>query len=213
MPIEYEYRYRLVDNDKARLIQLAASESQVYLLTNRVYASASGNYVRIRESKDVATGQTETILTVKSNAGTFDEENEVNTCATKSQDLDVVLRALGCTHQYTIQKLRTVVHVPGLGELDFDEAPGLPPFLEVEAQSMRKLNQLVKRLGLAGRNETFGISDLYFEQYGITKENRNTNDDLLFSNPSNLQKNITKNKTVFAKTLARQRKLIKSSRQ
>jgi adenylate cyclase class IV len=216
MPIEYEYRFRLHKDgplSKNELIKgVSASkstESTTYLLTNIVYASATDNYVRIRDSKNVHTGETETILTVKSKApGTdFDDEDEVNICASKEQNAEKVLCALGCKHQYTIQKLRTVVHVAGLGELDFDEAPGLPPFVEVEATSKRKLDQLVKLLGLTGKNEIFSIADMYLEEYGISKENRSN--DLLFSKPSNLVKNITKQRSIFTRLLAQQRKLIK----
>jgi hypothetical protein len=111
-----------------------------------------------------------------------------------------------------MMKFRTVVRVPGLGELDFDEHPGLPALLEVESPTLAKLDRLVRALGLQrpartgphGAPASFSPQHMYHDIYGVTLD-RPMGGDLTFESPSNIREHVTERRALFERTLRRQR--------
>jgi adenylate cyclase class IV len=171
MPKTFEYEHRFSDFDmKDVLIRakaLGASKPQAYLMAYSVY-SMQGRpnvYARVRDYLQGPTKSARTTLTVKLTGGKFDEEYE--SVVEDGEQSRQMLGVLGLKEEYRIEKMRIVIKIPGLGELDFDTAPGLPPYLEVECPSASKLKSLERALGL-GPPSSFTIGDLYSRTYGAT---------------------------------------------
>ena len=80
------------------------------------------------------------------NSGRYELESE--TKVSDPEQTELILSMMGCRRKHATQKFRDVLEVPGLGRLDMDHHPGLPPLLEVEAPTERKLRQLLSSLGL-----------------------------------------------------------------
>jgi adenylate cyclase class IV len=224
---EYEYRFR--DFDAPALLRaarrLGAEAPERSLLINTAFAAPDPHlHVRLRDIVPARGGggggggggrgqarERVTVLTVKRLGGAFETEHE--TGVTDPEQAHALLAALGCTRQHTMMKFRTVVRVPGLGELDFDEHPGLPALLEVESPSLAKLDRLVRALGLRppprtgpnGAPATFSPQHMYHDHYGVTLD-RPMGGDLTFERPSNIRDHVTANRALFERTLLRQRR-------
>ena len=198
MSTKFEYERRFKDFDfhdvylRARDLGSPAIPVRT-LLINTVYKNDTDLYIRIRDVIYVD-GRKESYLTFKKKGARFEEEYEA--LITDMPACLLMLDLMKCRISYVIEKFRDVLEVPGYGELDFDTAPGLPPFLEVECYTEDKLNDLIQLLGLGEPEYNLCITDLYAEHYGITKK-RHITGNLTFETPSNIEDYITKNRHIF----------------
>lgn len=216
--VEYEWRFRV--RDRAHYAQLLRRARELgglpavkYLLVNHSFSGSAGTSGRVRVAINVATGESDVTMTLKSSshkvpgAGSrpedFEQEMEIQV-----SDADTAMRmleALGLRHAFTLEKLRTVVQVPAMrGELDFDEGPGLGPYVEVECSTLADLRRLAGAMGLEGQGERFSVRDLYQERYGVSKD-RDATGDLLFEAPGNLPQSLRTNQREFWQILREQR--------
>ena len=209
-----EYEVRFLQFDKATVLSraaaLGAKRPVRSLLLNTMYVLPGRDDLAIRLRIAVTAREVEAFLTVKHKrdprAGReYDLESE--TRVSDVVQTHTLLRLLGCTRAFTMHKLRDVVHVPGLGELDLDAHPGLPPLLEIECESEAKLRRLVKAVGLtmpADAGHQASPQELYAALYGVS-DDRDKAGDLMFHAPSNLRTHITKGRARFERVLASQR--------
>ena len=182
--LEYEYRYPHDAFDKADVLRrcgalltlrtdVPPARLRRSLLVNRIYSPPvermfKGGMVRLREEYR-RRGRATYLLTFKAAGSEFEYESE--TLVEDAKAMRHVLLGIGCRPRHVIEKLREVVALPGGAEVSFDENPGLPCTMEVEAKSLAALKRLVKQLGLRppteeqrrrGRLET-----QYRELYGV----------------------------------------------
>ncbi len=182
-PTEYEYRYPHRSFDRREIVRLAAAAGggrpTRQLLVNRIFHAPPGSgaaVVRLREVHRGRGRRAEFLLTVKWGGGYGSRafEREVETAVADAVAAEQALLALGCRPKHVIEKLRDVVDVPGLGEVAFDENPGLPCAMEVEATSRGRLARLVRALGLRPPTDAERLSgrleNQYAELYGIDPE-------------------------------------------
>jgi hypothetical protein len=118
-----------------------------------------------------------------------------------------VLEMMGCVRSYVNDKLRDVLVIPGMGELDIDHYPGLPPCLEVECPSRAKLDALLRALGLkASQAVRAELGAMYEDVYGVPDKGRDKSGDLTFARPSNIPRHVTRaKKATFRQVLAQQK--------
>jgi adenylate cyclase class IV len=210
----YEFEYRFLHFDRREVLRRAGElgadikNPDRTLLINTMFRLPGHDKLRIRLRLVVRHASVQAVLTVKriADASGFEEEHE-SAVADGAQVL-TMLELLGCKREYTMEKFRDIIHVPGLGELDLDSHPGLPALLEVECPTEAKLARLVKALGLAppprGTPQQ-SPQELYSELYGVSNK-RDKSGDMTFSHPSNLLAHVRHDRKRFDTVLATQRK-------
>lgn len=209
---KYEYEFRFRDFDYSEVVKRAVNlganlTPSRALLINIVYnlPSDPSLYIRVRQVI-YNDRRTQCVLTVKRATETFDEEYEVE--INDMESCLLMLDLMNCKVSYILEKFRDTFVVPEYGELDFDTAPGLLPYLEVECHTEEKLYALVEHLGLGKPEKNMSITDLYEELYGITRD-RSMTGVLTFANPENVEKYITRNGHIFRNRLRQQRHKLK----
>ena len=184
--LEFEYRYGAGCFDAAAVREAAAHARRAagvdeppvrMLLVNRIFSPPPGSaadMVRLREYRTGRVRQPRCVLTAKvslerlASAGHPAEfEKEVETPVDDGAAAATLLEMLGCTRRHTLEKIRERIALPFGGEIAFDESPGLPPLMEVEARSLRDLNRLVRMLGLAPPKKQASLEAEYAEHCGI----------------------------------------------
>ena len=211
---EYERRFAPDEFDLLSVLRVARSLGAVGLPQRSLLVNAAFGlpgkpdlHVRLRGDISARKGGGRTLLTVKRTGGEFEEERE--TYVADAGQAQQLLEMMGCVLQYTSEKFRDVLVVPGMGELDIDTYPGLQPCLEVECPSAAKLGRLVRLLGLPSKTASDGskgkLGSMYRDAYGVPVEGRDTSGDLTFASPSNILQHITRNTAQFRRLLAQQR--------
>jgi adenylate cyclase class 2 len=144
-------------------------------------------------------------FTIKEKTNDFDLENEV--IVNNFKEMRTMLNKLGHKEKYYMEKIREIYDI-GDAELIFDHYPGLPGYIEIEAPTEKKLNELIEKFGL-NQNEKYGnFSIMYKELYqtGI--------DDLGYLNITfeNINETVkplvSKNADIFEKIVEGQKKLM-----
>ena len=144
-------------------------------------------------------------FTIKEKTNDYDFENEV--IVNDFNEMRLMVNKLGYKEKYYMEKIREIYDIDE-SELIFDHYPGLPGYIEIEAPTEEKLNELVEKFGL-DQNEKFGnFSIMYKELYqtGV--------DDLGYLNITfdNINKTvkplIDKNIDLFEKIIEGQKKLM-----
>ena len=156
--------------------------------------------VRIR---DEGVKITFTIKQKKGGDRLYDTEYEV--VVDNYNMIDQMIQLLGLEKLYDLHKYREI-YKTNKTEIIFDHFPGLPPYMEVESKSEKELKSVMKKLGLNEENN-FTAKDLYFEQYGITKDRKDASLSFINANQM-LEKFITKNKEQFNNILKHQNKFL-----
>lgn len=177
------------------------------LLINTVYSVPDSPelYVRVREV--VTRGGSSAVLTVKRKVSGSPFEEERETAVEDAAQAMHALEMMGCVRSYVNEKLRDVLAIPGMGELDFDHYPGLPPCLEVECPSRAQLDALMRALGLkASQAVRAELGAMYEDAYGVPDKGRDKSGDLTFAHPSNIPGHVARDKRAeFRKLLAHQK--------
>jgi adenylate cyclase class 2 len=144
-------------------------------------------------------------FTIKEKTNDYDIENEV--IINNFNEMRIMINKLGYKEKYYMEKIREIYDI-GESELIFDHYPGLPGYIEIEAPTEEKLNELIGKFEL-DPNEKFGnFSSVYKELYqtGV--------DDLGYLNISfdnvndTVKPLINKNMDLFEKIVEGQKKLM-----
>lgn len=209
MSQEFEAKFLDVDSKqmKQKLIQIGAKlvhpmkkyVRSVYFMCNR----DTKGYFRIRDEAG------KVYLTAKkySKSNDFPEEFEIsiNEDFTKAMSL---FDAIGLTKKAFHESYREKWEHPLAHEITFDTIPGIPTYMEIDCDSEKKLNELIKLLDLDKNKMRFGAYDrTYNEYYGIEREVINDQTPLLtFKNILTEIKPI-KNQELLVKIASEQREL------
>jgi adenylate cyclase class 2 len=187
MGIEYEAKFLDVDVTKMRkkLKDIGATldhprKRYVRSVYHRCTQEIKG-YARVRDEGDKVT------LTVKTYADPkFPQENEI----TIEQDFESAIQfmnALGLTNKAFQESYREKWKHKLAHEITFDTLPGLPTYMEIDCDTLEKLDKLIKMLDLDRSKMRFGPFDAtYNEYYGIERDVlNNKTPSLTFKNISN----------------------------
>lgn len=207
-----EYEIRVLHFNKADVLRrakaLGARPAVTMLLINTMYEAPGKPDTRVRVRSEVTAAGVRTLLTVKTPPRPGERyERESETAVADAAQLTAMAQLLGWKREHTMHKFREVIEVPGLGEIDLDSHPGLPPLLEVECPSEAKLRRLVRALGLTMPPAGAPLPSpqvLYAELYGVS-DARDKRGDLSFHHPSNLRQHVTRDMPGFQRRLAAQR--------
>lgn len=205
MSLEIEKRFKNFDYNGIKKLfkELEIKKIRGILLKLAVYKSPKeGMTVRIR---DEGIKITFTIKQKKGGDRLYDTEYEV--VVDNYEMMDKMIQLLGLEKLYDLHKYREIYKTKNnKSEIIFDHFPGLPPYMEVESKTEKELHSVMKKLGL-NDEANFTAKDLYFEQYGITKDRKDAS--LTYQNAKEmLESFVTKNKEQFNDFLVRQNKFL-----
>jgi adenylate cyclase class IV len=197
--IERQY-YDFVESAvKSKLNEIGAEYQGKYLFKQRMYfpvATSEFNFVRIRNTGSEVT------ITTKSNSDTeFELESERIVDSFESAVAECEARD-DIKFAYYLEKIREIYELPD-AEIVFDSYPGLEPFIEIEACSVSRLEELESIFGFTGKGGHRGVSNLYKSKYGITANRKK--DALTFGNAlGKMGPFIRYNRRLFETTLSDQ---------
>lgn len=163
------------------------------------------HWIRIRDE-----GNKKTMTIKKDNADNFQTEHEV--IISELNQADKILQSLHCKIVNIEEKYRETWHVKGAKEIVFDSYPGLPIFVEVEADTKKQLFAMCKKLNLNPSKSFNGFAEhMYNNLYGIPLPGKRRKiNNLIFKDAhKTIPKLINKNKEEFIKILKEQNKLLK----
>ncbi len=217
---EYEYAFLFepfeeatvkADELRKKLRDLEAEKKAEVVMPIAVYHhpqyepdDKSGPYVRVRHEGDHVT------FTVKSDLDSkFVKEYEVNVEKPNGDTVDEMhklLTALKFPIKYRVEKLREIWNIDD-AEVVFDTYPGLPTYIEIEAESKKKLDEVTRKLGFDPKEASARKQDLYSIVYGISDDHKPPpNSELAFNEDAKKQFEgmFEKNEDLFDKLLAEQ---------
>ena len=201
MPQEYEYAF--TDYNKKDIISKIKKMNGVhkgtFLFRVNVFIhplEVSGTYIRVRDE-----GFRITMTYKYATSNKFLNEDEI---IIDNFDNGVkILLGLGCKSKYYYEKIREIWKVKNT-EIIFDTNPGIDDKLEVESNTKKELDKMVKYFGLTIEDRKNRYMDLY--QMEIPK----TLVVLTFQNvKKNLIKHVKKNKKKFIEITDKQLKKYK----
>lgn len=207
---EYEVRFLHGDWNPEQVLKQASrlgadKRPRRVLLMNSIYEMEQNPDLILRVRQTVTREGFESTLTAKL-PGNDRYELESETKVSDPEQTELILKMMGCRRKHATQKFRDVLEVPGLGRLDMDHHPGLPPLLEVEAPTERKLRQLLSLLGLKmpPPGPTPRPERMYEELYGVPRTRKPVG-DMTYDFPSDIPKHVKKNWSAFERILGQQR--------
>ena len=201
MPQEYEYAF--TDYNKKDIISKIKKMNGVhkgtFLFRVNVFVhplEAPGTYIRVRDE-----GFRITMTYKYATSNKFLNEDEI---IIDNFDNGVkILLGLGCKSKYYYEKIREIWKVKNT-ELVFDTNPGIDDRLEVESNTKKELDKMVKYFGLTIEDRKNRYIDLYDMEIPKTLL------VLTFQNvKKNLIKYVKKNKKKFIEIIEKQLKKYK----
>lgn len=82
------------------------------------------------------------------------------------EQANTFLECVGIPHKQYQENIRTQYHLDGV-EVDIDEWPLIPAYLEVEGQNEQAVRETIKRLGLQNHRITSKSTHDVYQMYGI----------------------------------------------
>lgn len=167
MNTEYEARVLEIDREKivqkikdlgGKLVGEWEQKRYVYDFT----PAEESKWIRLRTNGEVATLTVKEIVNDKID-GTREWEVEVS----DFEGTNAILNQLGYKARAYQENRRTRYMLDGV-ELDIDEWPRIPAYLEIEAASETEVMRVVELLGVEPEKvTTLGVSGIYSDFYGI----------------------------------------------
>ena len=207
--LEYEIRVYDINESKIKNIlkengsELVQKKTIMPLIVYHHPKNKKDSYIRIRDEGHEITMTAKTKLKSK-----YVVEREI--IINSIEEGDAILKLLGCKVKYKIEKIREIYRLKDCKEVVFDSYAGLPTYMEIDCNDEGSLKKIAKMLGYnILDHDKRGISDLYYELYGIPKK-LNWGQNVTIVNAKNIfLKHITKNKKMFLEILEKQIKLVK----
>ena len=174
MPEEIEAKFLNADHDtlRARLKELGARCTH----PNRKFTRLTIDYpdmrlrkkhgwIRLRDEGDKVT------LTYKQqNERSIAGMQEVEVVVSDFAKAEAFLKAIGLQH-YNYQETKRESWELGNVEIDLDEWPWIPPFVEIEGPSEAEVWDVTQKLGLKKDDALFGsVENAYRAVYDVTEE-------------------------------------------
>ena len=198
---EFEYRFYNYDKNHilSKLKEINAEKVHDYTLYKFVVFDSKykNKYIRLRKEKD------NIYLTIKIHDNKFPIEKEI-IVSNYNETIDMMV-LLGFPIKYHFEKIREK-YIYNNCEIVFDMYPGLPEYMEIEADNIDNLNNFTILLNLDNNDHKWNsIPKLFDTIYGI-KENI---PNLSFENMENkILPLIKKNKNIFENLIDIQKKYI-----
>ena len=169
--------------------QLVQKETIFFYIVYTHPLKKKNYYIRIRNEGSHIT------MTVKTNTNEkYPVEYEI--VIDNFKEANNILLQLGCKKIYEIHKLREVWKIKGCKEVVFDTYPGAETYAEIECDSEKNIQTILKKLDLNTNLKNYPripMSKYYQETYGIPKQKKYG--DLTFTTAyKQLYKKATKNK-------------------
>ena len=207
--LEYESRVYDINESKIKNIlkengaELVQKKTIMPLIVYHHPKNKKDSYIRIRDEGHEITMTAKTKLKSK-----YVVEREV--IINSIEEGDAILKLLGCKVKYKIEKIREIYKLKNCKEVVFDSYAGLPTYMEIDCNDESSLKKIANMLGYnILDHDKRGISDLYYELYGIPKK-LNWGQNVTIVNAKKIfLKHITKNKKMFLEILEKQKKLVK----
>ena len=162
MPLEYEYGFYNFDKKLVikNIKKLGAKKKGIFIFKVMVFEhplNIDNSYIRIRD-EGFRTTLTYKMKDPKSN---FDNEDEV--VIDNFETGMKILFNLGCKKKYYYEKIREIWILKN-SEIIFDTNPGEPDRMEIESQTKKELDNLIKELDivhLITKNDYDPLIDLF----------------------------------------------------
>ncbi len=122
-----------------------------------------GGWIRVRNEGDKITMS----LKICAKAEKIEDQKEIGIQVSDFEKAGQILRAIGCKKAAFQETKREIWRLGGV-EISVDEWPFLEPFVEIEADSEKKVKQAVQKLGFDYAKAKFcSIDFLYAEKYNL----------------------------------------------
>ncbi len=188
MDIELEAKWLDINHFKLREKLKVLGALQVRPLTNMVRAvfddatgsmGLRGGWVRVRDEGDKITMSYKQVDDI-SLTGT----KEINLVVDDFNKAVAFLKCIGL-RQKSLQETKRESWILDGAEIDLDEWPWLPPFVEVEAQDEKTLINVARKLELNMEEAMHGSVDFVYEKYyDVTCEDVNSWEEIKFADGS-----------------------------
>jgi len=169
--MQTEYEARVLDIDKEavtqKLTKLGAEfngrfEQKRY--TYHVNPPTKGKWIRLRDNGEQATLCYKSIISDE-----IDGTSEIEFPVPNFEETNAFMEHIGMPSKQYQENIRTQYHLDGV-EVDIDEWPLIPPYLEVEGKSEQEVYDTIAKLGLQDGKVTSVNTQGIYEMYGIDLE-------------------------------------------
>lgn len=166
MKIEYELKILDIDprEMKLKLHKLWAQEYPIKEFKRSIYdfhPASPNKWIRLRTDGD------KTTLTIKDRqADAVDGTKELEIQVSSFQDSNLILQELGYTPRL-YQENRRSSFVLDEVQIEIDEWPMIPPYLEVEWQSAEEVETMISKLWFSLEQTTGVDTEEVYKQHGI----------------------------------------------
>jgi adenylate cyclase class 2 len=167
VPIEHEAKVLDIDlvEAKEKIFSIDGEQvSQTKLMRRYVYDIAAGDmskWIRLRD-----TGAETTLCVKEIRSGAIDGTHEVETIVGDFATTNELLALLGFTPKSYQENRRTSFRFDGV-QLELDEWPMIPPYLEIEGNSRDDVVRVAKLLGFTEDQLTGENTMKVYTRYGI----------------------------------------------
>lgn len=205
--LEYEIRIYNIDENKIKKILmdnnaiLIQKKTIMPLIVYDHPTKEKDSYIRIRNEGHEITLTTKTELDSK-----YPVEREV--VINSMEEGDAILKMLGCTVRYKIEKIREIYKLDGCKEIVFDSYAGIPTYMEIDCEDEENLIKISKLLGYSiDDHDSRKLADIYYELYEIPVGIKWGNETTFKKAKDIFYPLIKKNKELFDEILFEQMKL------
>lgn len=205
--LEYEIRIYNIDENKIKKILmdnnaiLIQKKTIMPLIVYDHPTKEKDSYIRIRNE-----GHEITLTTKKELDSKYPVEREV--VINSMEEGDAILKMLGCTVRYKIEKIREIYKLDGCKEIVFDSYAGIPTYMEIDCEDEENLIKISKLLGYSiDDHDSRKLADIYYELYEIPVGIKWGNETTFKKAKDIFYPLIKKNKKLFDEILFEQMKL------
>lgn len=131
----------------------------------------SKKWIRVRQTNDKSTIAVKHILA--DNGTNLQQMLETEIEVKSINEANNLLESLGYVYKSYQEKERITYILDGY-ELDIDTWPGIPTYVEVEGESEKDLEKILKKIGYTMKDTVSCTADEVYKMYGLSMfENRN----------------------------------------
>ncbi len=171
MNTEYEAKFYPIDKTAFRALLKSKDavlvrdevKTTIVIFSRRINPQITGNYIRVRDEGDVIR------LSVKVHAtegGDISDQKETDTIVQDFDSTVSILKCAGLKQSGYQEKMRETWELDG-AEVVIDTWPGLEPYIEIEADSAEKVEQIAKLLGCNWNEKIItSVVEIYKKKYG-----------------------------------------------
>lgn len=163
-----EFEVKILNIDKVamreKLLKLGAKEIGLKEMKRCIYdfnPMRPDAWIRLRNDGKQST------LTIKERSNDeIDWTKELEVVVSSFQDTNAILEKLGYTSRLYQENRRRSFELDGI-QIEIDEWPMIPPYLEVEWQSVEEVENMVAKLDFTMSDTTAVDTEIVYNQYGL----------------------------------------------